>query len=439
LSHARTLSPTELAMHIVDLDGDAAMIHGLPHVASVCALGDADLAEEVVEHLLGQIGSKRSAGCNTLLLVNDWQRVRHQWPELEGRISAIAARGPSAGISIALTTNRWTDLRQPLRDSISEHLELALADPFDSVHPRRISAAVTGIRGRAINTAGNIVQVSLCTGDDAAAVAAAFPGQCAGPVPLLPTLIRPNSINPAPRGSVWIGVARPDNLPCSITLEAGEPHLAVVGDNGSGVSNLLRLLVRGLALDGTRERAFAVVDYRGSVIDAVPHALLAGVAGEARGASALIDAIAGEAARRVAPPGLSRRDRSQRSWWTGPEIYVVVDDDDLVSTGSNQPLAPLANLLAFGHEIGLHLVIARRVNGASRAIHTPIWSALRELGCPAFTLSGDPSEGPLLHGHRARVLPRGRATELRRGAPPRLVQTALLDAEQPARPSTCAS
>ena len=50
----------------------------------------------------------------------------------------------------------------------------------------------------------------------------------------------------------------------------------------------------------------------------------------------------------------------------GPELYVVVDDYDLVVTPSGNPLQPLFNLLAQGRDVGLHVVLARRVLGARR-------------------------------------------------------------------------
>ena len=35
----------------------------------------------------------------------------------------------------------------------------------------------------------------------------------------------------------------------------------------------------------------------------------------------------------------------ERSWWSGPEIYVVIDDYDLVGSAGGNPLASLSELL----------------------------------------------------------------------------------------------
>jgi S-DNA-T family DNA segregation ATPase FtsK/SpoIIIE len=50
-------------------------------------------------------------------------------------------------------------------------------------------------------------------------------------------------------------------------------------------------------------------------------------------------------------------------------------------------------------------------------------------------LSGDPAEGPLLDGHRARPLPPGRGLLVRRGRRPVLVQTVLAPPLRPVAPA----
>jgi S-DNA-T family DNA segregation ATPase FtsK/SpoIIIE len=43
--------------------------------------------------------------------------------------------------------------------------------------------------------------------------------------------------------------------------------------------------------------------------------------------------------RRVPPAGISARELQDRAWWTGPELYLVVDDYD-VAEGASSPLRP---------------------------------------------------------------------------------------------------
>ena len=101
---------------------------------------------------------------------------------------------------------------------------------------------------------------------------------------------------------------------------------------------------------------------------------------------------------------------------------MLVDDDDLLPGSAGSLLLPLLDLLGLGRELGLHLVLARRVAGAARAAFEPVFQRLRELGGPGLVLSGDPGEGPLLGGQKAAHLPPGRGFLVRSRRPPTLVQ-----------------
>ena len=84
-----------------------------------------------------------------------------------------------------------------------------------------------------------------------------------------------------------------------------------------------------------------------------------------------------------------------RSWWQGPELHVLVDDYELVATTTN-PLAPLLPYLAQARDVGLHLYVARRAGGASRALLDPVLGGMRELNFPAVLLSAPRDEIQLL-------------------------------------------
>jgi DNA segregation ATPase FtsK/SpoIIIE, S-DNA-T family len=58
--------------------------------------------------------------------------------------------------------------------------------------------------------------------------------------------------------------------------------------------------------------------------------------------------------------------------------------------------------------VGLHLVLARRCGGASRALFEPVIARLRELSTPGVVMNGSPDEGPLLGNVRPAPAPAGR-------------------------------
>jgi S-DNA-T family DNA segregation ATPase FtsK/SpoIIIE len=116
-----------------------------------------------------------------------------------------------------------------------------------------------------------------------------------------------------------------------------------------------------------------------------------------------------------------------RSWWSGAEVYVVVDDYDLVATTAGSPVQALQPLLAQARDVGLHLVVARRSGGASRALYEPVLQSLRDLAVPGLLLSGSAEEGPLLGNVRPAPAPAGRGRLVTRGRGVEVVQLAWRD------------
>lgn len=78
-----------------------------------------------------------------------------------------------------------------------------------------------------------------------------------------------------------------------------------------------------------------------------------------------------------------------------------MDDYDLVATASGNPLLPLLPFVAQASDVGLHVLLARRVSGASRSTFEPFMQRIREMGGAGIVLAGDPKEGALLGTARA--------------------------------------
>jgi S-DNA-T family DNA segregation ATPase FtsK/SpoIIIE len=115
---------------------------------------------------------------------------------------------------------------------------------------------------------------------------------------------------------------------------------------------------------------------------------------------------------------------NDRSWWTGPECFVLVDDYDLVSSGPRQSGAPLMPYLTQARDAGLHLIVTRRAGGEGRAQFDPVLRRLRELDTPGLVMSGDREEGPLAGTVRPSLQPPLRGFLVTRREGPRLVQLA---------------
>ena len=133
--------------------------------------------------------------------------------------------------------------------------------------------------------------------------------------------------------------------------------------------------------------------------------------------------------QRIPGPDVTSEQLRTRSWWKGPELFVLVDDYDLVATQSGNPLLPLADLIPQGKDIGLHVVIARRSGGAARSLYDPLIQRIRELGMPGLLLSGTKDEGALIGTTKPMPLAPGRGQLVTRRRGTELVQLAWVKPE----------
>ncbi len=209
----------------------------------------------------------------------------------------------------------------------------------------------------------------------------------------------------------------------AVTVDFAEnQHILILGDVECGKTAALRLVCAELVRTRSPEQAqLMVVDYRRSLLGVVESDHLAGYAISGAVLTAQLPAFVERLRARIPGPDVDQRQLRTRSWWSGPDVYLIVDDYDLVSTDTGNPLAPVIELLPHAKDLGLHVVVARRSGGAGRALFEPLLARLRELGCLGVMMSGSPDEGVLLGAARAGPLPPGRARLITR-AGERVVQ-----------------
>ncbi|GAA3080800.1 hypothetical protein GCM10020254_26450 [Streptomyces goshikiensis] len=199
-----------------------------------------------------------------------------------------------------------------------------------------------------------------------------------------------------------------------------DPFLLVFGESESGKTNLLRLIAQRIAERYTPDQAKLVVgDYRRGLLGTLPEEHLLEYAPMAGSLQMHMEALAGVFARRQPPTDVTPQQLRDRSWWTGPDVFIVIDDYDLVATSQGNPLNPLVEFLPFARDTGVRFIIARNSAGASRSMYEPFIQRIKELGAQGLLLSGDPSEGELVGNVRPRPMPPGRGyfASRRRGTP----------------------
>ena len=170
-------------------------------------------------------------------------------------------------------------------------------------------------------------------------------------------------------------------------------HLLVLGDNECGKTTTLRILCREIVRTKTAAQAqLLIVDFRRTLLGVVESEHLGGYAMSPAALDACCPDLLDLLRRRMPPPTLTQAQLRARSWWSGPDIYVVVDDYDLVATPAGNPLPSVLEYLPHATDLGLHLVVARRSGGAARALFEPLLAGLRDLGCMGLMMSGSPDE-----------------------------------------------
>jgi S-DNA-T family DNA segregation ATPase FtsK/SpoIIIE len=169
-----------------------------------------------------------------------------------------------------------------------------------------------------------------------------------------------------------------------------------------------------------------IVDFRRSLLGVLePESEhLGGYLASANAVNAALPSLADRLRGREAPSNVTPTQLRSRSWWSGPEIYVLIDDYDLVATDRANPLMPLLEFLPEAKDLGLHLVLARRSGGAARAMYEPLLAALRDAGCLTLLMSGSPDDGLTIGSVRQSPMPPGRGTLIARQGDSQLVQVA---------------
>ncbi|MFF2385058.1 type VII secretion protein EccCa [Streptomyces sp. NPDC058108] len=471
-SFALTHTPHEVQFYGLDFGGGGlAAIAGLPHVGGVASRLDPEKVRRTVAEVYGVMTRReeyfRSSGISSIaefrtkrarggisvadqpwgdvfLVIDGWGNFRGDYEAAEGVVLDIAARGLGYGIHLVLTASRSMEVRANLKDHLMNRLELRLGDTMDSELDRKVAANVpTGVPGRGqspqkLHFMAAVPRIDGLTSDtDLADATAALatevsrhweaPG--APEVRLLPRELPSDQLptgNSFPHRGVAFALDEDNLEPVYVDFEQ-DPFFLVYGESESGKSNLLRLLIKQLTerYPGDDCKLF-VVDNRRSLLDVTPATHLAEYIPMSNAMDHHMAALVDLMQRRTPTAEVTAQQLRERSWWRGPTVYVVIDDYDLVSTSSGNPLSGLTELLPFARDVGVRFIIARSTAGAGRASYEPFMQRMKELGAQGVVLAGDPGEGDVLGGVRPRPMPAGRGVFVsrRRGKP--LVQTGLV-------------
>ncbi|MEU2438607.1 type VII secretion protein EccCa [Streptomyces rubradiris] len=472
---ALTHTPHEVQFYGLDFGGGGmAAVDGLPHVGGIASRLDPERVRRTVSEVYGVLTRReeyfRTAGIASIadyrarrargdisvtdqpwgdvfLVIDGWGNFRTDYEGLEPAVLDIAARGLGYGIHLVITASRSMEVRANLKDHLMNRLELRLGDVMDSEIDRKVAANVpAGVPGRGLSPQklhfmAAVPRIDGLTSDtDLAEATAALttevgrhwqaPG--APKVRLLPRRLDAAGLPPGdrfPRRGVAFALDEENLEPVFVDFDQ-DPFFLIFGESESGKSNLLRLLIRQLSLRyGGDEAKFFVVDNRRALLDVTPASHLAEYIPMSSQMDHHMAALADLMQRRTPTADVTPQQLRDRSWWRGPQVFVVIDDYDLVSTSSGNPLSGLTEMLPFARDVGVRFIIARSSAGAGRASYEPFMQRMKELGAQGLILAGDPAEGDILGGVRHRPMPPGRGVFVSRKRGKPLVQTGLVEVE----------
>jgi S-DNA-T family DNA segregation ATPase FtsK/SpoIIIE len=259
-----------------------------------------------------------------------------------------------------------------------------------------------------------------------------WPGPVAPPVRMLPTQL-PVAQLPVPERPLRFCLGLDEQRLGPVWHDfMATPHLLVMGDNETGKTNMLRLILRSITQRyGPDEAKVVIGDSRRDLDNAIPAEYRVGYAVTSEDLGTLAAQTAISMNKRIPGQDVTSDRLRKRDWWSGPELFVVVDDYELLGKSMGSVLDPLMPLMAQGAYIGMHVIIARSVSGAMRAMMDPVLRRLWEVGNPGVLLSYPKEEGKFLGEAKPAKLPPGRAQLVTRRSV-QLIQTGMVTAGMPA-------
>ncbi|MFD5320094.1 type VII secretion protein EccCa [Streptomyces sp. NPDC127098] len=470
-SFALTHTPREVQFYGLDFGGGGlTAVADLPHVSGVASRLDPDRVRRTVAEVAGVLAGReeyfRRHGIDSIatyrrlraegrlpdeswgdvfLVIDGWAAFKQDYDmTLEPVVTDIAARGLGYGVHLVVTAARYLEMRPALKDQLANRLELRLGDRLESEFDRKVAAAIPAdIPGRG-QTPDRLHWISalprldgVARADDLAAgtaslVAAVRDGWTGPTAPTLRTLPERLLAQDLPKGfehpnaGIPIGIGEADLRPVFIDFDR-DPFLLVIGENEVGKTAALRLIMQKLTERyGPEDAVFAITDFRRSLMAAAPENHVGGYATTEAKLETDVRSLLYLFEKRAPKDDITIEELRARNWWSGPRMFIIVDDHDLASASAANPLAALAAHLPYARDVGISVIVARNAAGFSRASFDPLIQRMRDLSAQGLILSGDPREGDLLHGTRARPLPPGRAQLVTRRRDNPLVQLGWL-------------
>jgi type VII secretion protein EccCb len=449
LSAAASHTPRQIQFYCVDMGGGGLMyIEDLPHVGGVATRAEPDRVNRVVaevktvlrqreqtfkQYRVGSVADYRQMRedpnhpasadpfGDVFLVIDGWPAFASEFTDLEPVVQDIAGQGLAYGVHTMISTPRWTELRSRIRDYLGTKIEFRLGDVNETQIDRITREIPMNRPGRAVSTEKHHLMIGVPRLDGVHSAEGLVPAMTAAvkeiaarhtdeapPVRVLPSRIHLHEIDPNPPGpesdyrtrwTIPVGV-RESDLTVAHNHMYNSPHHLIFGAAKSGKTTIAHAIARAIcARNSPQQVRFMVADYRSGLLEAVPETHLLPAGGINRNHATLeesIKALVANLSKRLPPTDLTPSQLRQRSWWSGPDVVLLVDDWHMITAASAMmsPMAALTPLLPAAADIGLHLVVTCQMSQASRATMDKFVGAAYGAGTPTMFLSGEKQDFP---------------------------------------------
>jgi S-DNA-T family DNA segregation ATPase FtsK/SpoIIIE len=323
-------------------------------------------------------------------------------------------RALSYGVHVVIShTSYLQGFKQALKPLATARIELRLTDPGDSEMDRMLARKVPkNIPGRGLTKAGMHLMAGVpelaeqpggrVNARSLAEVIAAVSGvRKAATVSRLPESVAYEEVARVAgphsrRGLVAFGLSETDLGPAYLDLD-DHPHAIAVGAPRSGRTNFLRTVCRAITTHYTPEGArLVILDPRRTLLGVVQGPHLGEYAYTQTAIREAVRQVVAEMDSRQPPPGTTQAEMMTKKFWSGPEIFVVVDDAGIWPVMDN-PLAALAMHVEQARDTGLHVLAGTAVaNWNQAAIGNSMLGKMRAALTPTLVLDGRRDAGKIV-------------------------------------------
>jgi DNA segregation ATPase FtsK/SpoIIIE, S-DNA-T family len=428
---------------------------------AACGIGSMEVFRR--RKFFGESGPVPDDGFGDVFLVIDnYKAFADENEPLVELVNQMILQGRDYGVHVVATVDRINELRPAVRNGFGSRVELRLSAIEDTalVRPRQADA-VPWRPGRGM-VAQNYVRLGVDPAGlhtliarpasegspshvfesdrlSSAVASAASGSRRARPVRRLPARVPLQDLRLAAQadwrdavgaGGIAFGVSELDLLPVYWNFD-DSPHLIATGLRGCGRTTLAATVMTEIArvyapggsaasgsapdgggesADGRRSAQVWLIDPRRQLLTTLGSKYLERFAYTADGVAAMVDDLGAVLSDREPPEGLSAQQLTERSWWSGPEIFLIIDDIQRLPTSFESPLQKAWPWVTRAADVGLHVLCTRTFGGwnSGQAAADPMLRALVQANTPLLLMNADPNEGPVRDKIKGAPLPVGR-------------------------------